>query len=515
MKPISDQQPEKMSQFYVEKERLKDLLEYEILDTPVDEAMNSLARLASQICETPIAQINFIDDKRQWSKAMVGVDFQEIPRETGFCIHTIRNEKEMILSDVSRDERFKDMPFVQNDPKIRFYAGINVKSNRGYNIGTICVIGSQVKELTDYQHESLKILAKEVEARLELHRNNRFLKKKNEDLKKTATFLFNSADIMFLVDSSTEKITEINSEVNQLLGFKKEEIQGKRLAGFLTDPNFLKEFTQWKEEPSKQKFTSTCSLKTKSGDSIWLLVHITENNGVWYGTARDITKRKTAEIELRKSLHEKELMLAEIHHRVKNNLAVISGLLQLEYLSADNAEVCEILKINQSRIQTMALIHENLYQNEFFTHVPLKKVINKMIQDFRGKNQISDKIRFDIQITEIFLNINQAIPASLLLNELLFESLYNSISKIKSIEIDFSCSEDQIVSLVLQKVFDNSAPCDSYEKEKSDLNRFSLVEVLTQQLGGHFEKQEEENKLSYQISFNKADIKGSSASGNF
>ncbi len=494
--------------FYAEKERLKDLLDYEILDTPYDEAMNSLTRLASQICDSKIAQINFIDDKRQWSKAMVGVDFREIPKEAGFCIHTIRNRQEMIIPDVSKDDRFKEMPFVKNEPKIRFYAGINIKSDRGLNIGTICVIDNKVKKLTEHQYESLKILASEVEARLELHRKNRFLKEKNKQLKQTVTFLYNSADIMFVVNPESELILDINKEVKRVLGYGRKEIIDKKFNDFFSDHKFLNEFDKWKISGRNQKFTSTCFFNSKSGNKIWLLVHVTEKNKTWYATARDITERKIAERKLIKSLHEKEVMLGEIHHRVKNNLAVISGLLQLESFSSENPEIVEVLKNNQSRIQAMALIHENLYQNEFFTDVPLKNVFPEMVKNFREKNQVSDDIKFKIQITDIKLNINQAIPLSLLLNELLFEA--TQIEKRESSLIEIGLTKQNNEMIVLSLVQDSLN-----KKSENNERRLSLIEILTQQLDGQFKSYSTKNKFRKELSFKKTDIKGSAASNNF
>ena len=94
------------------------------MDTPQEGSFDDIARLASQICETPIALVTLIDQTRQWFKAGVGVDIREIPRSQSFCQYTIPQTELMTVPDARQDPRFAASPFVSGAPGIRFYAGV-------------------------------------------------------------------------------------------------------------------------------------------------------------------------------------------------------------------------------------------------------------------------------------------------------------------------------------------------------------------------------------------------------
>ncbi len=157
----------------IEKKRLEELYEYEILDTEPDHDFDSLAELAAKIMNAPAAQINFIDVDRQWSKSSIGVEMENIPRSVSFCAHTVQQDSYLIIPDTYNDERFKDFPFVTNDPSVRFYAGVAIKGSRGNNIGSMCVVDVSPRELSPDELDSLKILAHEVETRLNLQKSNK------------------------------------------------------------------------------------------------------------------------------------------------------------------------------------------------------------------------------------------------------------------------------------------------------------------------------------------------------
>lgn len=153
-----------------------------------------------------------------------------------------------------------------------------------------------------------------------------------------------------------------------------------------------------------------------------ILVPMRDNSGQVIGVCgivRDITKRKQAKKKLESTLKEKELLLREVHHRVKNNLQIISGLLDLSIMRTQNQEIINALQDSRSRIHTMSLIHEQLYKSERFDKVNMIKNIRELMDTqiaFYTHKGIS--IRPVIEGAEVYLTINQAIPCALVLNEL-------------------------------------------------------------------------------------------------
>lgn len=154
-----------------EQSRLAALRSYRILDTDPEPAFDDLAMLASQICSTPIALISVIDENRQWFKARVGMSLSETARSVAFCAHTIRQRGILVVPDARGDARFRDNPLVTGEPHIRFYAGAPLVTPEGDAIGSMCVVDSVPRTLTDDQLHALDALRRQAEAQLELRRN--------------------------------------------------------------------------------------------------------------------------------------------------------------------------------------------------------------------------------------------------------------------------------------------------------------------------------------------------------
>ena len=154
-----------------EQARLAALRKYKILDTVPEKAFDDLTLLASQICETPIALITLIDSSRQWFKSRVGVEVGETSRDLAFCAFAILQKDLLVVEDATQDPRFSSNPLVQSDPKIRFYAGAQLRSSDQLPLGTLCVIDRKPRQLSERQYSALEALSRQVQAQLELRRN--------------------------------------------------------------------------------------------------------------------------------------------------------------------------------------------------------------------------------------------------------------------------------------------------------------------------------------------------------
>ncbi|AWV97182.1 sensor histidine kinase [Arcticibacterium luteifluviistationis] len=175
-----------------EKERLAELESYSILDTLPEEDYDNLTTIASEICDTPISLISLIDNKRQWFKSKHGIVAEETPREIAFCSHAIEDKSSIFeIEDAREDNRFKFNPLVLEDPKVVFYAGVPLITEKGYALGTLCVIDNKPKKLTEKQVQSLKALSNQAMRLMELRKKTilledtlQNLKERNEELER-------------------------------------------------------------------------------------------------------------------------------------------------------------------------------------------------------------------------------------------------------------------------------------------------------------------------------------------
>jgi len=165
-----------------EKERLEELHRLKILDSGKEKDFNELVELASIICGVPISLITLIDANRQWFKSKKGLSIESTDRDVSFCGHAINNDEIFIVENAEADERFHDNPLVTGEPNIRFYAGMPLKSENGFNLGTLCVIDSKPKKLSNDQINALKILGGQASKLIELRDKKHQLEIKNEKL---------------------------------------------------------------------------------------------------------------------------------------------------------------------------------------------------------------------------------------------------------------------------------------------------------------------------------------------
>ena len=150
-----------------DKQRLEVLWQYDVLDTIPEEVFDDLTELAARICESPIAMITLVDEKRQWFKSKIGVSISETSREVSFCGHAILQRGLFIVPDATKDARFANNPLVTSEPQIRFYAGAPLITPDGHALGTLCVIDKVPHTLRPDQKRALQILSRHVMTQLE------------------------------------------------------------------------------------------------------------------------------------------------------------------------------------------------------------------------------------------------------------------------------------------------------------------------------------------------------------
>lgn len=173
-----------------EVERLETLRAYHILDTLPEKEYDDIVKLASEICDVPISLISLVDEDRCWFKARVGLSQEEAPRKIAYAAHAVLQPDEpTIIEDALQDERFFDCPLVLNNPPMRFYVGTPLVTKDRHVLGTLCVIDTKPRRLSQQQIRTLKILAASVVNHFELKKKLAEVEELNNRLSEAYTDL--------------------------------------------------------------------------------------------------------------------------------------------------------------------------------------------------------------------------------------------------------------------------------------------------------------------------------------
>ncbi|GAA5520865.1 hypothetical protein Asal01_00798 [Fodinibius salicampi] len=218
----------------------------------------------------------------------------------------------------------------------------------------------------------------------------------------------------------------------------------------------------------------------------------------WIISLRSSVKNKTE--DLQESLNDKEILLKEIHHRIKNNLAIMSGLFELQLEGVENAETQKVLRDSQSRLKSMALVHDKLYRTSTLTDIEMSQYITELVRSLRntfaGTNQEID-LEFDLD--DISLDIDQAIPCGLLINEIVVNAFKHAFNNKKTGVINISLKrQGETIQLVIA---DNGEgiPDDIDLENRSSLGMM-LIDTFKKQLEATMEITNT-NGTRYSISF--------------
>ncbi len=374
-------------------------------------------------------------------------------------------------------------------------------------------------EIIQVEVEGSSIEYKDRDARLVLADDITEKLKEEQRLKQLESVITNTTEfVVILEDASSEgelgQILYVNDAFTDMTQYKKVEVLGRSLNILYGEKTDSHQVEKLHEAMKDQEICNVEFLNyRKDGSSFWVhtsLVPITDIDGnhvQWAAIGRDISKQKEYQKELEDSLDEKQVLLSEIHHRVKNNLAIVSSMMQLQAFSSQDEELKKRLYGSVFRISTMATIHEILYQSGSFSRLNFSDIIEKLIDNLElvlGKNK---NIEHRIEKLPIELNINQAIPCSLLINEVV-TNVYKHAFEGRNggvLSVILNCEESE----VFVKITDNGIGLpESLDPEESDSLGLHLIKVLTRQLNGKSELKNTENGTEFTLRFNKSDASG-------
>lgn len=375
------------------------------------------------------------------------------------------------------EERLKEIANLAHNGKPGKYEGWGRKKN-----GEIFPTEFLVNTGTYFGEEVLIVIERDISDRKE---SEEALKQREGLFSK----LFNSSPIGIALLNEFREVEMVNDGFEQLFGYRENELKGLELDRVIVPEKRHEEAQKLSESDSVKEVTE--KRIRKDGTILDVIIYavpvVVEKSVVGiYGIYVDITDRKAAEEKVRKSLKEKEMLLAEVHHRVKNNLAVITGLLELQSYSAESESARRILKDSQMRVNSIAMVHEKLYQSEDFSEVDINQYFGELSQVIH-KTMKKDGLDVDIEldIKPVKLPITQAIPCGLLLNEILTNSFKHAFKgrKIGKINVCLSQPEEKL----LLQIKDDGIGLP--EQEKQDINTsmgMTLIKTLAKQLSASF-----------------------------
>ncbi|MFV5697943.1 PAS domain S-box protein [Flavobacterium sp. ZT3R17] len=278
-------------------ERLKALKEYSIMDSLAEKEYDAITQLASYICGTPIALVSLLDEERQWFKSSVGLGVTETPRSFSFCQYAIMGDDIYEVNNAMKNELFMENPLVTGNPNIRFYAGAPLKDENGFNLGSLCVIDTEPRILTDEQKNALQLLAHQVVLLLDLRKKNKDLIKSQKEFK---NFIELSKDLVCIanVDGCFYKV---NPAFTDVLGYSKEELEGKPFVDLIHPEDLDKTFKEVGKLSNGHKTVSFENrYRCKNGKYVLLSWNASPDpdTGNLYCIARDMSKEKEAELNL-------------------------------------------------------------------------------------------------------------------------------------------------------------------------------------------------------------------------
>jgi PAS domain S-box-containing protein len=314
--------------------------------------------------------------------------------------------------------------------------------------------------------------------------------------------LFDLAQVgMFRSKVDGSGFLDVNRKVCELLEGTREQVLGLAASDVWTNLEAREAMKkalleEGVAEVEAQVTTLRGNVKTLRGTFI-----LHREAGFVEGTVVDVTARHLAEERLRASLREKEVLLREIHHRVKNNLQIVSSLLYLQSTRIEDARLRDVLRDSQNRVMSMALLHQQLYESYDLSEIPFASYVTDLARTLYHAHGVStDRVGLVVRGADVVLTLDVAVPCGLVLNELLSNALKHAypgdVRGTISVEIERDGDGYRM------RVSDDGVglPEDFVERAKTSLGT-KLVERLVAQLGGTLSRTTSSAGTSFEVRF--------------
>ena len=308
------------------------------------------------------------------------------------------------------------------------------------------------------------------------------------------SILRNMQDVLVVTDPEG-RIRLLNERALKLLEYGEEELMGRPAALLFPDEEELFKPAGLEKLRRQHGISSLeMNLVTRADEQVPVLLSAAPfmgRDGQVEGlivTATDIIERKQAKEQIRSSLQEKEVLLKEIHHRVKNNLQVVSSLLNLQSGQIEDEKTLEMFSDSQNRVKSMALIHEQLYQSDDLAWIDFAEYLRNLVDNlFQSYRLSAQNVRLEVNVENILMGIDQAIPCGLVVNELVSNALKYAFPDRRGGKVSLHLSQGVDGKLILIVGDDGVGLPEGMDFRQTESLGLKLVNILVRQLDGTIE----------------------------
>lgn len=334
----------------------------------------------------------------------------------------------------------------------------------------------------------LEMIASQLSVYIERERAEDALRQNEERYR---ALVENASDLIYSTDRRG-RFTFLNRVALTIIGYETGELIGKHCS-LLIRPDMLKEALKlflYQIKKGTQNTYSELPIVTKDGHEVWLgqnIRLIMEDGQVtgFQAVARDISERKQAEEEIKRQLAEKEILLKEVHHRIKNNIASIGGLISLRMQAVTHPQAIAVLQDAIGRVDSMRILYDKLLLTEAYADLSVKNYAESLTDSIVALFPDKAKVKLDRQIADFHLDAKQLFPLGIIINELLTNIMKYAFINRKTGLIKISLTKaDNHVTLAIQ---DNGIGLPAgFDINKAKGFGLTLVKMLSQQLAGTF-----------------------------
>ncbi|NML15643.1 histidine kinase dimerization/phosphoacceptor domain -containing protein [Azohydromonas caseinilytica] len=478
--------------------RLVALKDTGLLDSAAEESFDRFTRLAAQTLNVPVSLISLVDDHRQFFKSAAGLaepwaSRRQTPLSHSFCQHVVTTGAPLVVADARQDPRLRDNGAVR-DLGVTAYLGVPLATPEGHVLGSFCAIDSRPRPWSEQDRVTMERIAQSVLAsiavRMQLQALERRVHERSAEARMLADAIEHSLNGFYMVDAEL-RFTYANAAYCRMVGCgDPARLLGRSAEAYCADPHQHRRILGELGErgASQQQYTA----RREDGSTFAALTHAHRVSGedgapVYAVSVIDITERQRAQDAMRASLAEKEVLLQEIHHRVKNNLQVVSSLLQLQRRQQRDPALRDVFLDAENRVRAMALVHERLYRQQQLSALDFGDYLRGLVEQLLRSHGAGKRVALALELQPLLLPVGAAIPLALITSELVTNALKYAYQDRDTGELRITLRSEGAESLRLEVADDGPGLAAGFDPQTASSLGVRLVLMLAQQLGAEVE----------------------------